>query len=260
MFSKNTDQIKLIKNKINLNKIKQKINIQNIQNIQTQLINRKKYIFILCPPYQGSTPIINLLESSNNTTTFVSAPTQFGEGQWLLSQNSMIDYDINKWDPSYKINMDLVKTIYDKYWDHTKLIYVEKSPPLICRAEQLEEYFSQFGDVYFIISIRSPYSTDHYSSEEWIKFAEYQKQNIDTLKNKIIITYEELCTDTDNVINKIKNVIPELYDIHNQSNPNIKTERGKKINSNKVNRIIDKNYDCLKNHVDLLNFFGYKLI
>ena len=248
MLPKNIEQIYQLKKNILLKKT-------FVKNQE-----RKKYIFILCPPYQGSTLIINLLESSNNTATFVNAPTQFGEGQWLLTQNGIIDYDQNRWNPLYEINMNLLKEIYDKYWDHSKSIYVEKSPPLICRAKQFEEYFSQFGDVYFIISIRSPYSTDHYSVEEWLKYAEYQKQNIEMLKNKLVISYEELCKETDNVINKIKQFIPELSDIKNQSNPNIKTERGNKINSNKVDRIIDKNYDCLKNHVDLLNFFGYELI
>lgn len=222
--------------------------------------NKKKYIFVLCPPYQGSTPIINLLDSSNHTSTFVTAPTQFGEGQWLLELNGITDYDSNRWNPSYNLDMEQLKYIYDKYWDHSKLIYVEKSPPLICRAKQFEDYFSKFGEVYFIISIRSPYSTDHYTAEEWITFAQYQKKNIETLKNKIITSYEELCTNTNNVIEKITSIIPELSDIQNQSNANIRTERGEKINSNKVDRIIDKNYECLKDNIDLLNFFCYKLI
>ena len=228
-------------------------------NNNKQLEHKKKYIFILCPPYQGSTLIINLLDSSNSTSTFVLAPTQFGEGQWLLSQNGITDYDQNRWNPSYKLDMDKVKTIYDKYWDNSKPIFVEKSPPLICRAKQFEDYFSTFGEVYFIISIRSPYSTGHYSTEDWVRFAQYQKQNIETLKNTIIISYEELCKETDKVIDKIKNAIPELSDMVNKSNSNIKTERGEKINQNNVDRIINKNYECLKDHVDLLNFFGYEL-
>jgi hypothetical protein len=156
--------------------------------------------------------------------------------------------------------MNKVKEIYYNYWDHIKSIYVEKSPPLICRAKMFEDYFKQFGEVYFIISIRSPYSTNHYSTEDWIKFAEYQKNNIETLENCIVTSYEELCLSTNKVIEKIKNIIPELSDIKNQQSNYIKTERGNPINKNNVDRVINKNYECLKNHKELMDFFGYEIL
>jgi hypothetical protein len=240
------------------NIIRQKQNLNQLETKKTK--NKKKYVFILCPPYQGSTLLINLLDSSVNAATFVRAPVQFGEGQWLLDKHGLSSYLLDRWNPNHELDMNKVKEIYDNYWDHDKLVYVEKSPPLICRAKMFENYFKQFGEVYFIVSIRSPYSTDHYSSEEWIKFAEYQKNNIQTLENCIVTSYEELCLSTDWVIEKIKNAIPELSDIKIQQSEYIKTDRGKPINTNNINRVINKDYECLKNHKELMNFFGYELL
>jgi hypothetical protein len=258
ILKKNFNSSKSQKQKHFNNLINQK-QFNNLINQKTSN-SKKKYVFILCPPYQGSTILINLLDSSINTTTFVKAPVQFGEGQWLLEKHNILSYELNRWNPNYELDMDKLKEIYDNYWDHSKTIYVEKSPPLICRAKMFENYFKQFGEVYFIVSIRSPYSTNHYSTEEWVKFAEYQKNNIQNLENCIVTSYEELCLSTNKVIEKIKNTIPELSDIKNQQNDYIKSERGNPINKNSVDRVINKNYECLKNHKELMHFFGYEIL
>lgn len=225
--------------------------------------DKKTYIFILCPPYQGSTLLVNLLDSSNKCSTFVNASSWMGEAQWLLKKNGDVNYESQRWNPNYDINMELMDSLFDKYLDGSKTIFVEKSPPNICRAKKIEEHFSKLGNVIFLISIRSPYSTDHYGASEWIKFANYQKYNIETLKNTIVTSYEELCLNLDTVINKIQEKIPILDDIHNQNNSNKKLgERGKKINTLYLDRIIDKTEknEVLKQHIELLNYFGYELI
>jgi hypothetical protein len=221
----------------------------------------KKFIFVLCPPFQGSTLLINLLDSSEKTTSFTHA-TWAGEGHWLLRTNGDTNYENNRWDPDYELDMNLVKNCYDKYWNHSKNIYIEKSPPSICRAKMFEDYFSKFGEVYFIISIRDPYASTWHENSDWIECAKYQKHNIETLKNTIVTSYEELCLDIDNIITKIKEKIPELSDIKNQLNKNLITERAEKINDSKIGRIIDKENKnkILKNNIDLMKYFNYKFI
>ena len=222
----------------------------------------RTYVFVLCPPYQGSTIIVNLLSSSKNTSTFITAPTWAGESQWLLKRHGDEKYEENRWDPNYNLNMTQVNQLFDIYLDQEKTIFVEKSPPMICRAKLYEDYFSKLGEVYFIISIRHPYAVS-YNAVEWVKYAEYQRMNIQTLKNTntIVTTYEEICLDLDGFIRKIINKIPALHDIHNQTNSNIADERGSLIHSNKVNRIYDKESknEILKHHTELLHFFGYEL-
>ena len=227
----------------------------------------RKYIFILCPPFQGSTMIVNLLNSSLNVSTFLDVRVWAGECQYLYKKHGDKDYEKNRWDPDYNLDMDMVNKIFNLYLDKDKQIWVEKNPPTICRAKMYQDYFSKLGDVYFIISIRSPYSTDHYDSEEWIKYAKYQKYNLENLKNVIYINYEDCCLNLDNVILKITNNIPELGKINNNNKSNLKgamrnNERGKLIHSNKVDRVIDKEQKnkILINNIELLEFFGYSII
>jgi RNA recognition motif-containing protein len=130
--------------------------------------------------------------------------TWAGESQWLIKDNGDPLYYEKRWDPNYEINMDIIKNIFDIYFDKNKTVFVEKSPPTICRAQKFQDYFSQFGEVYFIISIRDPYSTK-YSAERWVEYAKYQKKNIETLKNTILTRYEDICVNLDQFILRIKN-------------------------------------------------------
>ncbi len=220
----------------------------------------KIYIFVLCPPLHGSTIITNLLNSSLNVSSFIDFnDTWAGESQWYYKKMDL-NYENNRWDPNYKLDMNMVNRVFNEYLDNNKKIWVEKSPPIICRAKMYEDYFSKLGKVYFIISIRNPYSVNSTASE-WIKYSEYQKWNIENLQNTIILNYEEICTNLDNVINKIKNKIPELGDIYSKSHISKNNERFQIIHQDKVNRILnkdDKNI-LLKDHIELLEFFNYKI-
>lgn len=223
---------------------------------------KKKYIFVLCPPYQGSTIIVNLLNSSENVSTFLDCNIWAGESQSLYEELVDKDYQENQWDPGYKLNMELVDKVLNIYLDKNKEIWVDKSPPSICRAKMFQDYFSKLGEVYFIISIRNPYSTAHYGADKWIEFAQYQKYNLENLNNVISVTYEECCCDLEKVISKITNKIPELGKIFNHKHAIFHDERGYLIHSNKVKRIIDKEKKnkILKKHIDLVEYFGYNIL
>jgi len=221
----------------------------------------RKYIFVLCPPYQGSTIIVNLLDSSKAVSTMLKTDS-VGESQWLIKNHGDKMYESNRWDPNYDIDLGILKNILDTYLDKNKTLFVEKSPPNICRAKKIQDYFSALGEVYFIISIRSPYSAKC-SAENWVKYASYQKTNIETLDNTIVTSYEEICQNLDGLITKIKTKLPELSDISNRANKGNKgNERRKQIHSGYVNRVLNKDEKnkVLKDNVDLLHFFGYNLI
>jgi len=202
------------------------------------------------------------LDSSKKTSTFLDVKTWAGESQWLIKKNGDPSYFKNRWDPNYNLNMNIIKNIFDRYLDSSKDILVEKSPPTICRAKSFENYFEKFGKVWFIISIRNPYSCRDDEKFMWVEHAKYQIRNIKTLKNIIITNYEEICLDLPNVIKKIKNKIPELSDLKNKNSDSLKGNRGNMINDKKIGRIIKKNKKnkILKNNKDILHFFNYKYI
>ena len=228
---------------------------------ETFFLYKKKpiYIFVLCPPFQGSTIITKLLDSSEFTSSFIDTSDWAGEGQKFINDPL---YEENKWNPNYKLDMDMVKKCYDENWNLKKNIFVEKSPPMICRAKMFEDYFSKFGDVYFIISIRSPYSSRN-SIKEWLKFATYQKNNINILNKTLVTSYEEICNNKSYFIEKLINFIPELSTLKDKKYYGKKRlgNRFDKINNNEVDRVIDldKKKNLLSNEEDLIKFFGYEV-
>ena len=55
---------------------------------------RPIYIFVLCPPFQGSTIITKLLDSSEFTSSFIDTSDWAGEGQKFINDPL---YEENKW-------------------------------------------------------------------------------------------------------------------------------------------------------------------
>ena len=183
----------------------------------------RNYIFILCPPFQGSTAIYRLLETSPETSTFLNKVEWMGEGQNLLAQ-SFRGYQRNKWDPDFSLQMAEVSRNYHKNWDLNKRVLIDKSPPTICRAQMFEEEFSKYGNVHFIVQIRNPLFTkfpeppstmpgifeDTKGPEVWDVMAQCQKDNLESLKSVYFLTYEKLCTETDTVIKELLEKFPFL--------------------------------------------------
>jgi hypothetical protein len=222
------------------------------------------YVFILCPRYQGSTVLYRLVSSSPHASSLIGHGQATGEGQMLFS-DQIEGYFANRFDPDFELDMKHVKAIFDQYWDHSKPILVEKSPPTICRAKRYEDYFSQFGEVYFILSIRNPYSTRD-NINDWIRFAQFQRHNIEEagLKNLLVLSYEEICEKKEQAIEKILNFLPELGVLsdRDESLEHFPGQRDKKITQEYLTRVVcpEKKTAELKQHQDLLEFFGYSLL
>tara|TARA_R100001594_G_scaffold133793_1_gene174651 strand:- start:128 stop:814 length:687 start_codon:yes stop_codon:yes gene_type:complete len=221
-----------------------------------------KFLFILCPPYQGSTILLTLLNTSKEVSTLLSCDEHGGEGQ---AQWKRVDreYFSNRWDPAYNLDMDMVKQVLYERWDVNKPIYAEKSPPNICRAKMFEDYFSRLGEVYFLISIRNPYSSN-VAPDNWVTFAQYQKHNIESLKNVITTTYEETCLEPHKVIAKLQHILPELGDLclPEEGGGAEHEERRRPIHRKKVNRVINQSAKTqyLQHHKGLMDYFGYKIL
>jgi len=156
---------------------------------------KRIYLFILCPPGMGSTILLRLISTSPTISTFLLHPSAgwAGEGQIFINAATKRVYRENRWDPDYALDMDTVSSNWDKHWDKSKLIHGDKSPPTLCRANMFEDHFKQRGDVYFICMMRDPYMI-HEDARFYVKMAEYQKCNLETLENVLYISYEDLCT------------------------------------------------------------------
>lgn len=227
-----------------------------------------KYLFILCPPFSGSTILYKIINTHPTVSTFIGNPEAVeGQGQGFLI-NNVVDYEDNRHNSEYELPVEEMKQLFDKHWNHEKPILCDRSPPFVHFANQIEDYFEQFGEVYFLCMIRNPYATRWIEDSSWVRFAREQKHNIETLKNVCWFTYEDLVTNQDLVIDKLNNFLPEFsqgsfdFNAKHIENFNVNDKRCKPISDDFLHRVEDKEEknELLRYNQHLLDFFGYKYI
>ena len=127
-----------------------------IENRYQKFFNKSKdqnFLFILSPPFCGST----LLNEIISTSRLVSVNNKYGtrEGQKLPTvRKIMFDHE-NRWEDDHKYNWAFIKKEWLKYWDQSKPVLLEKSPPNIRHAKAISEHFD---NLFFIIFFRNPYA------------------------------------------------------------------------------------------------------
>src|SRR5262245_60432659 len=105
------------------------------------------YLFVLCPPYSGSTLLWKLLSISPNVS---SVPDDV---QFLLElEHLMRD---KPWDARHALPWAEIKRVWESYWDNTKPVLLEKSPPNIIRTKDI---LANFQPVKFVVMVRNPYA------------------------------------------------------------------------------------------------------
>jgi len=234
-----------------------------------------QYLFILSPPFCGSTLLTEIISTSKN----VSCNNNIGlrEGQHLPNAHNLL-FTKNRWDPNKEIDWNRIKKIWSKYWDKSKSVLLEKSPPNICRANNIDKVFNNSK---YICLIRDPYAqiqsnirrynTDiEVAAEKYISYLKYQKKNIESLGNTLVVSYEELTDKPIKTKEKISAFLPLLKDINinlkfNAHNMHQKKQMGitnlnqKSIQAltkdqiNSINTILDKEQDLIK-------YFNYNIL
>ena len=175
------------------------------------------YLFILSPPFCGSTLLTQIINSSRN----VSCNNNIGlmEGQHLPIAKDLL-FTKDRWSVEKKIDWIKVKSIWHKYWDLSKPILLEKSPPNIIRVDKIKQHFNK---VKFICLVRNPYAqiqsnlrrynTDiKLAATDYIKYLKFQKENLNKY-DSILIKYEDLTEKPEIEKEKIVQQNSELNDI-----------------------------------------------
>tara|TARA_B100000767_G_C19671513_1_gene495480 strand:+ start:255 stop:1064 length:810 start_codon:yes stop_codon:yes gene_type:complete len=251
--------------------VRQKIKIRSL----FYLNKKHQHVFILSPPFCGSTLLNEIISSSKN----VSCNNNIGlrEGQHLPIAKDIL-FTKDRWNDKKEINWKLIHNIWNKYWDRSKDIFLEKSPPNICRAKQIEK---EFPNAKFICLVRNPYAqiegkirrhgtTAKVAAELSIQYLKYQKQNIESLKNVLLVKYEILTEDTENEKKSIITFLPELSGINTElefNAHNLRAEKNMKItnlNSEKISKLSKGDLTIIKsvfkNEETILNYFNYQII
>lgn len=178
------------------------------------------FLFIITPPYSGSTALAEFLNTSNRATFLQKS----AEGQWLVPGLCADD----RWEKSKVINYHSIKSIWlNKYQSIAKPeenidVVIEKSPPNMMRIVELSSHFRSSS---FIANNRNPYANcasilyrhhdaDNISSEKRIEILSILAKNwlkrsviIDNLVKKLhipLITYESFCKKPSSVVSVLQ--------------------------------------------------------
>lgn len=182
----------------------------------------KIYLFILCPPFSGSTALYSLLSTSVKAVTLLEAETWAGEGQWLYFQRDS-RYQQHRWnDKDGFFNATRYSRIIRNAWGHldkNATVFIEKSPPNIIRAHKLYNEFKELGRVRFILMLQTP-CRSKYTGGEYLNFVEYAHIIVSQFKEiTLYLRYEDLLLDLDEQVQRIRDAFPELVDIDPSKKP-----------------------------------------
>lgn len=171
------------------------------------------YLFVLCPPYSGSTILWKLLSTSGNVS---SLPT---EGQFLPAVEPVMR--ARPWVKEHALPWPQIKATWDTHWDQDKPVLLEKSPPNIIRTAEI---VCHFKPVKFVIMVRNPYAhaeglmrRNNWTATRAARFSMMclgtQLQNSRQLDDALVLTYESLVADPQDACVRLQAFLPELGEL-----------------------------------------------
>jgi hypothetical protein len=233
------------------------------------------FLFILAPPFSGSTLLTELIFTSKHVS--VNNPYDRNlEGQKLPSVRHIM-FTKERMDEKHDFDWRYIKKEWLKYWDLTQPVLLEKSPANIFRALSLQQFFTPSR---FIIFYRNPYahcesfmrrlnSTPEQAASFVIRYLKVQFKNIQDIPEALVLSYELLTNHPAQVVGRLNAFIPELcgFDINRKfkaHNHLGKVMRIQNLNQEKIDALsaadIVKINEVFAEEKDLLEFFGYELM
>lgn len=176
------------------------------------------YLFVLCPPYCGSTLLWKLLATSRHVSALPS------EGQFLPElKDVMRDAP---WQRERQLPWPLIKSVWESHWDMSRAVLVEKSPPNLIRTPDIVAHFQP---VKFVVMVRNPYAhaeglmrRNGWTVSRAANFAmmclRAQLDNARMLDDALIITYENLVAEPAAAAAKLSEFLPELGTLDHGAN------------------------------------------
>lgn len=238
------------------------------------------YLFVLNPPYSGSTALAKLLNSATNSMMLHPR----GEGQWLIPGMC----GKGKWDPKTRFDWGAVRSVWnERVRSVGELVggievVIEKSPPNIVRADDLER---EFPGARFLGFVRNPYANcssiyhRQFSSlnldragrerkfeqlgHQWIFWAESMRRWIEGMSIEWC-SYESLCRSPAEEMEKIRLVVPELTGIDAKATIKVKDYPEQSLqdqNPRQVGQLRESEKIAISRGLsangDVVRFFGY---
>ena len=232
----------------------------------------EKFVFILSPPFSGSTLVHQLVSTSNSVSEIP------GEGLFISSVRKLLPRDL--YAMKQEISWPAVREEGERVWEVDKPILLEKSPPTIVHAQDMAQHFQP---AYFLCLVRDAYAycEGHqrrrglgyrFAAQRWVVQVQHQISNLENLNHSLKISYEDLVEDPAGTRDRIVEFLPELADIDIQAEFEVKSVDNawkqksaiRNLNPTKIALLskedITEINQVLDTHSDVLEYFGYQRI
>jgi hypothetical protein len=227
------------------------------------------YLFVLCPPYSGSTVLWRLISTSKMVSTLPN------EGQFLPELQGVMRHDA--WNADRRLPWDEIRDVWRSHWDLTKPVLVEKSPPNLTQVDAIRRHFVPSA---FVLMVRNPYAhaeglmrrngwTAAASADFSIRRLRDQMENVRRLPDAPRFTYEDLVRDPAAIAEKIEAALPQLgklspdAEFTTYANDTLESRPIMDFNEVKMNRLGDQDRAVisarLRQDVEVMEFWGYRL-
>ena len=240
------------------------------------------FLFIITPPYSGSTALAKILNTGSGTMLL----HRRGEGQWLIP--GLCEGD--RWSPSKYVDYESVRAVWLARFQQRRQarrdlqVVIEKSPPNIVRIRPL---VAQFRSHSLLANNRNPFANcasrlfrDRRSGglscderlasltqlvNSWLEVSRLMRELIVEM-NIPLVTYEAFCSDPGILIDKLQLPGPVIRDINLGARIKVKDYAPAPIadkNAEQLNRLTANEVEHIalelrRNAEDgLLAFFGY---
>ena len=141
------------------------------------------------------------------------------EGQKLPELREMMR--TRPWDSDTEFDWNLISNTWHRYWDLSKPILLEKSPPHLCRVETIEQHFKPAK---FILLMRDPLAICEAlhrrngmdwddAAQRWIFWLELHLQTLERWPDSHLLYYEDLVSDPESAFSAMAHWLPELRDV-----------------------------------------------
>lgn len=240
-------------------------------------------LFLVTPPFSGSTAIAELLRSS----PFVTFLEERAEGQWLVPGLA----EDHRWDADMAVDYASVQVTWLQRWQQLRAadpqlrVVVEKSPPNMVRLEALA---ALFNDTSFLANNRDPYANcasilyrmhegDRLSPEQrvqqlrtlaghWVLRSAKIRELVSRLSIPLL-TYEQFCYVPASIVGKL-NLPPGVAEsIDVQARVQVKDYPMQGIanqNQRQIALLHDEEIEAITGVLapqqELLDYFGYELL
>jgi len=211
-----------------------------------------------------------LLSTSSNVSALPS------EGQFIPELEAMMRE--KPWRREHVLPWPTIKSVWHSYWDSSKPILLEKSPPHIIRAADIAEYFQPSR---FIVMARNPYAQaeglmrrNRWPADRAANFAlmclRTQQQNVKAFPESIVLSYESLVADPAQACARIGREIPLLADMNPDASFELDSVDGTltrpivDLNQKKIQALSDESFTIVSQlfsqHKEVLDAWGYELL